>query len=58
MSKKQPSKMYVSEKNFFDLTPLEAREWFDFLRNLRAFRGWSLENIHNLIHHTKLCKYK
>jgi hypothetical protein len=34
-----------SEKNFFDIKPTEVREWFDFLRNLRVFRGWSLESI-------------
>jgi hypothetical protein len=64
-----------SEKTFFDIKPNEAREWFDFLRNLRVFRGWSLESIfkffknifsnksllediHNLVHHVTLKKYK
>jgi hypothetical protein len=46
------------EKHFKELKQLEAREWFDFLRNLRVFRGWSFEAIQHLLHYTKLVKYK
>ena len=58
MLKKEGTKIKAVEKRFEDLNPTEAREWFDFFRNLRVFRGWKLESINNLLHYAKLCKFK
>lgn len=46
------------EKYYSDLDLAESREWLEFFKNLKIFRGWSLDSLKNVLQYTKACKFK